>query len=313
MEFTDIHIKESDLSQTLVYPGPRRVDDSLLPLIEQLYERCKRFDRLDFMVQADQFFFRGRKDTNAVDGVWYRLRRMPPDPPSLETLPSPIPEWLHRTLMSPSLTRGGGLIYVCGSPGSGKTTTASATVVSRLREYGGVAYTIEDPPEMPLNGWHGEGYCSQSWIAGDASNDWVESFRGVLRSQPAGTPLILFIGEVRDGECARGAIRAASNGYLTIATGFGSDPISSLDSFVRLGGEDIVVGLANMLRVLVYQSLTRDGQLAVSALVSPRASSSVANRIRSGRLPQLSNDMQFQRNLLLRLHSQDLLFAAELQ
>ena len=293
-DVTDIHLKADAILESLVFPGPHRIDEMFVGEAEQLLARCNSFSKPDFMVSMNGCFWRGRKDAQAVDGVWFRLRKMPANPPSLTDLPSPMPPTIRRMLMSKNL-RGGGLVYICGSPGSGKTTTGSATVVSRLIESGGVSYTIEDPPEMPLNGWHGEGYCSQTWVAGDKSADWAESFRGVLRSQPVGTPIILYVGEVRDQESAIALLRAASNGFLVIATGFGSDIISGLDALIRLAGEDSLNGFAGMLRLVVHQSLV-DGALFATALASSGATSTVAARIRNGQLTHLANDIQFQSN-----------------
>jgi len=132
--------------------------------------------------------------------------------PTLETVPSRFIDPIEKILMQPSLS-GGGLILICGAPGSGKTTTASAILVSRLLKYGGFAYTIEDPPEIiALNGRHGNGYCTQTRVY-DGAGGWEESIKEVLRSQPVGASLILFIGEIRNAEAARMAIRAASNGF----------------------------------------------------------------------------------------------------
>ncbi|NEX63363.1 ATPase, T2SS/T4P/T4SS family [Noviherbaspirillum galbum] len=293
---TDLHLKNDELHNSLVFPGPRKIDDAELDEAKQLLTRCQTFQKTDFMVSHEGRFWRGRRDANAVDGQWFRLRKMPPEPPSLEKLPSPIASGIHKLLLSKQL-KAGGLIYIVGSPGSGKTTTASATVVSRLRAFGGVSYTVEDPPEMPLNGWHDKGYCSQTWVAGDQSADWAESLRGVLRSQPASTPVILYVGEVRDAASAEAMLRAASNGFLVIATGFGTDIITGIDQLIRLGSEESMVGIAAMLRLVVHQRLM-DGALVASCLASSGADSRVAARIRAGQLPHLSNDINFQSNMM---------------
>jgi len=291
---TDLHLKADSLEGSLSFPGPAPLSERLREFAKEMLARCNAFRKDDFMLSLDGTFWRGRRDSQAVDGIWYRLRRMPSDPPSLSNLPSPLPSQVKAMLMSQKL-RNGGLIYICGAPGNGKTTTASGSVVSRLREYGGFAYTIEDPPEMPLNGWHNDGYCTQTWVAGDTGADWHESFRGVLRSQPAGTSLILYVGEVRDRESAQALIRAASNGFLVIATGFGTDIITGLDSLIKLAGEDSISSLAGLIRVVLHQRITSDA-IIVSALASQGPSTMVAARIRSRQLSHLINDIQFQAN-----------------
>lgn len=295
-KISDIHLCEERPWESMVFPGPRKLPPQLLAEVESLIARCRVFEKDDFMVTMNGEFFRGRHETRAVDGGWFRLRRMPSDPPTLDTLPSKLPAPLKRLLMSNHLNQGG-LIYIVGSPAQGKTTTASATLVSRLSEYGGFAVTVEDPPEMPLNGWHNNGYCSQTWVAGDASADWAESFRGVLRSQPVGTMSILYVGEVRDAESAHAMLRAAANGFLVIATGFGTDIVSGLESLFHLAGAQPgwLFSLAGLLRLTVHQRIA-NGQLVTSSLASLNSTTSVAAKIRGGNLNNLLTDIQFQSN-----------------
>lgn len=280
----------------MMFPGPLRIAEVSIGNISELLTRCNACDKNDFMISYAGEFFRGRRETRSVDGTWYRLRRMPPEPPALKSLPSPLPPGVVSMLESP-LLRKGGLVYICGAPGSGKTTTASGTVVTRLRKFGGFAYTIEDPPEMPLNGWHGNGYCCQTWVATEEEAGWQESFRGVLRSQPVGTPSILYVGEVRDAESASALMRAAANGFLVVATGFGTDIISGLEALVRLAGqkESVSNPLANLLRLVIHQRIM-GSVLATSSLASLDGSSPVAAKIRSGILTHLATDIQFQAN-----------------
>lgn len=293
---SDVHLCDTRPGDSIIFPGPRRVGPELLPEIDPLLARCRAAGKEDFMVTMNGEFFRVRHETRAVDGGWFRLRRMPPDPPAFDNMPSPLPAHVRRLLLNRRLALGG-LIYVVGAPGQGKTTTASATLVSRLREYGGFALTVEDPPEMPLNGWHGNGYCSQTWVAGDAAADWSESFRGVLRSQPAGTPSILYVGEVRDTESAHAMLRAAANGFLVISTGFGTDIVSGLEALHQLAGAQPawLNSLSGLLRVVVHQRLVNE-QLVATTLASLDGRSQVAAKIRAGQLSHLLSDIQYQAN-----------------
>lgn len=295
-QITDIHLYENAPEKSIVFPGPISVSAAGIELAKTLIERCRACRKTDFMVTLDGVFFRGRKEACAVDGAWYSLRRMPSDPPNLDALPSRMSASIKKMLLSPTLSAGG-LVCVIGSPGAGKTTTASATLVSRLHAYGGFAYTIEDPPEMPLNGWHGQGYCRQTWVSGDNESNWAESMRGVLRSQPANTPVILLVGEVRDQESARAMLRAAANGFLVIATSFGTDIPSGIDALIRLTGgtEGDLSSLASVLRLVLHQRL-RDGIMATQFLVSREPSSPVAIKLRAGQYNHLVSDIQFQAN-----------------
>ncbi len=296
---TDIHVCVDDPRRSLVYPGPRRIDDELLPAVQKILEACARSTVPDFMLSVVGGFFRCRLDVRPVDGVWYSLRRIPPKPPSLDTLPSKLRAPVVRMLLSPKLSSGG-LVYIIGKPGSGKTTTASAALVSRLQQYGGFAYTIENPPEMPLAGWHGQGYCRQTWVGGEEEGAWNEAMICALRSMPANTPVMLYVGEIRGQGPAQAMIRAAANGFLVITTGFATDIPSGLDELVRrLGGQPADAAmLASVLRLVVYQQL-RDGVLTTTTLASPDAASQVAVKIRSGQYQHLNSDIQYQANKAL--------------
>lgn len=307
-DVTDIHIKTQqhhdapgkivvDAAGSLCFPGAQPPQEELLGVLSDLVAKSLAVMRDDFMVQVDGVFFRGRRDVHAVDGTWLRMRKMASKPPNLDSLPSPMPPPIKAALLAPELCRGG-IMLVCGGPGCGKTTTASAVLVSRLMAYGGMAYTVEDPPEMPLNGRHGPGYCAQTAVAGGNAADWVESMRGVLRSQPVGTNLILFVGEVRDVEAARMTIRAASNGFLVICTAFATDICSAIDAYYQMLGADLGLSLAGTLRMVVYQKIL-DGRFTVECLVSDGAGSKVAAIIRSRQLGMIRDEVVFQRNAMI--------------
>jgi Tfp pilus assembly pilus retraction ATPase PilT len=297
MQLTDLHIKMREPEKSIAYPGPRLVEAVEMPMLHAFLAKLEGIDRDDFMVEFDGTYWRGRQDKQAVDGTWFRLRRMADVAPVLDRLPSPMPAAIKNILMSTDFSKGG-LIHIAGGPGCGKTTTGSATLVSRLTEYGGVAYCVEDPPELPLNGWHGKGYCTQTWVAGDKAADWMESMRGVLRSQPTGTSVIMYVGEVRDPETARAMLRAASNGFLVISTGFGADIISGIDTFFQLIGRDHAASFAAVLRVIVHQKIEGE-RFHIQVLTSDSPSSQVANIIRSGQLAQLGTELTYQRNQLM--------------
>lgn len=307
-KYTDIHILTSagkhgltlNTTGSLLFPGALNANMEHESFLNRLLSGCLPHRNPDFVLNDGGVIYRVRRDSLAVDGTWYRLRRMAEHPPNLNALPAPLPPQMVTSLCNPELSRGG-LIYIVGGPGCGKTTTASAIVVSRLTKLGGVAYTIEDPPEMPLNGRHGLGYCTQTSVAGENSADWVESMRGVLRSQPVGTSLMMYVGEVRDAEAARTMMRAASNGFLVICTGFGSDIPTAIDALLQLLGEDYATTLAYVLRIVLWQNI-RNGRFGADMLVSENSSSRVAVSIRNKVLSQLSDEIASQRNAMIQNH-----------
>lgn len=304
IEITDVHIKtistpkgiDADMERSLLFPDIRPPQNDLEKrFVYDLFRACiaNNFKTDDFIVQLGETMFRCRRDRLAIDGEWYRLRKMAKEPPYLDTLPVPLPAHISETLLSPDLLQGG-LILVTGGPGCGKTTTASATVASRLKKFGGVAYTVEDPPELPLNGRHGNGYCTQTIVAGESAANWAESLRGVLRSQPVGMNLMLFVGEIRDALPAKIMLRAASNGFLTICTAFGSDIISGVDSLFQLIGREASVTLANVLRIVICQKII-DGRLTAEMLTSAGPGTKVAAAIRNNMIPQIKDEILYQK------------------
>lgn len=305
LEITDIHIKttqssagiDADLEASLLFPqlrGPQTEQEKRY--VYELFRACvvNNIRSDDFVVALHDTFYRCRRDRFAIDGEWLRLRKMAKEPPTFETLPTKLDPHIVHSLLSPSLSRGG-LIFITGGPGCGKTTTASATVVSRLIAHGGVAYTVEDPPELPLNGRHGNGYCTQTIVAGESANDWAESLRGVLRSQPVGMNLMLFVGEIRDALPAKIMLRAASNGFLVVCTAFGSDIVSGIDSLFQLVGTEYSATLANVLRVVVCQRVI-DGRFQSEILTSEGPGSRVAVSIRNGMIAQIKDELLYQKN-----------------
>lgn len=296
---SDIHLCLDEMERSIAFPGPVPAFELGEQDVRDLAARCVQLDRDDFLVQHGTQFFRGRRDKRAVDGTWFRLRRMVRPAPKLESLPSPLQPAIVRMLLSEQL-KSGGIVYVVGAPASGKTTTASAVVISRLEKFGGVCYTLEDPPELPLNGWHGLGYCSQTWVDGETAEGWADAFRCALRSQPSGSLLMMYVGEVRDAESARALVRAAGSGFLVVATGFATNIVSGIDAFLRLAGgfdgsgpTDLTSSFASLLRLVIHQRVT-DGCLFAQFLASASTHSQVANKIRSGQIMHLESDVQQQ-------------------
>jgi Tfp pilus assembly pilus retraction ATPase PilT len=307
---TDLALCIADGSKSFCFPGPAQIPPEFRDYCGALVQRCnekrrERPEQDDFAVSHQDIVWRAHFDEQSIDGEWYRLRRMPRHAPHLGDggLPSRLPPAITASLMQPEL-RSGGLVLVFGPTGAGKTTTASATVRSRLEAFAGMAYTVEDPPEHPLNGWHRGasgvlGYCAQTLVAADTDSvdGWSASMIGALRSQPAGTPSILFVGEIRNVRAAEVAIQAAGNGFLVIATGFATDIPSGLDALLKMLGHARAPALGALLRIVLYQRLLGD-ILQAQILVSPSPNSRVATAIAGGQLLRLSDEVQMQANLV---------------
>lgn len=295
-----------DFEGSLIFPGPASPHANHRPLFDILVNKLIGIDKNSIFNRDKSSFwirihepysavFRVERSTNAVDGAWFRLRRTMQELPSLDALLARIPDQITQKMLSPEL-KDGGLVLVCGPPGAGKTTTASAFIASRLVKFGGMAWTVEDPPEiLSLNGWHGKGYCTQTEVL-HGDEGWSASIRSLLRSQPVSSTLILFVGEIRTSQAAQMIVRAASNGFLVITTSFATDIINGIESIAQMAGDDHIDYLASVLRGCLYQKLTLGPtpMLQTQFLYSPTSTSRVAQLIRARHFRQLKDELIFQ-------------------
>ncbi len=144
-----------------------------------------------------------------------------------------------------------GLILVTGATGAGKTTTATSTFSHYVRSTGTVGYTVEDPCELLLQGFHGDGFVYQT--EAEDQGGWAQGIRTALRTRPS----ILFLGEILDEEIARQALRAAGSGHLVISTLHAGGVRDTFDVMTRLCGgaasRDIREQIAQHTQLIIHQ------------------------------------------------------------
>jgi len=140
---------------------------------------------------------------------------------SIDALGLPIQEYnqLLKMLTSPS-----GLILVTGPTGAGKTTTLYACL-SHLNDGRRKINTIENPVEYALAG------VRQSPVNPRLHVGFTELLPGVLRQAPD----VIMLGEVRDPETAKTAVRAAASGHLVLATLHAPQAAGAVQSMLNLG------------------------------------------------------------------------------
>ncbi len=154
-------------------------------------------------------------------------------------LPGPI-----QTRMSQVAHQDSGMVLLCGSTGSGKTTTLYAL----LREIDASVrnvVTIEDPIEYRVDG------VTQLPINAAKGNSFSALLRSVLRQDPD----VILVGEIRDSETATIAIQAATTGHLVLSTVHSRDTTGTLYRLLNLGVEPYM--LATGLNLVVAQCLVR--------------------------------------------------------
>jgi type II secretory ATPase GspE/PulE/Tfp pilus assembly ATPase PilB-like protein len=137
-----------------------------------------------------------------------------------------------------------GVILVTGPTGSGKTTTL-ASLISRIQNESLKVITLEDPVENLLPG------VIQVPINEAIGLTFDDMLRRVLRQDPD----VILVGEIRDAQTAKLAIRAALTGHLVLATLHTNDALSAVHRMKDLGVENYL--LSSVLRAVIAQRLVR--------------------------------------------------------
>jgi general secretion pathway protein E len=106
------------------------------------------------------------------------------------------------------LRQTAGLLLLTGPAGSGKTTTIYACLRHLVEQGGRHVITVEDPAEQIIPG------VMQTEVNEARGLNYAKAARHLLRQDPQ----VLVIGEIRDGETADIAVRAALTGHLVIST-----------------------------------------------------------------------------------------------
>jgi general secretion pathway protein E len=137
-----------------------------------------------------------------------------------------------------------GIILATGPTGSGKTSTLYAAL-SRLDVKRRNLMTIEDPVEYELEG------ATQIPVNPKAGVTYESGLRSILRQDPD----VIFVGEMRDAEAAKIAIRAALTGHLVFSSLHTKDAPGTIVRLEEIGIEKYQISSA--LLMVVAQRLVR--------------------------------------------------------
>ncbi len=137
-----------------------------------------------------------------------------------------------------------GICLISGPTGSGKTTTLY-TLLAEKNDPETNIITVEDPVEIRIPG------LNQVQVNAKAGMTFASGLRSILRQDPD----IILVGEIRDGETAEIAMRAAITGHLVFSTIHTNDAVSSINRLIDMGLEPYMVSSA--LVGVVSQRLVR--------------------------------------------------------
>lgn len=126
-----------------------------------------------------------------------------------------------------------GIILVTGATGSGKSTTVYS-ILQRLNTIDRNIITVEDPIEMNIPG------VNQVQVISDIGLTFAASLRSILRQDPD----IIMIGEIRDDETARIAVRASITGHLVLSTIHTNSALNTIERLLDMNIERYLLGTA---------------------------------------------------------------------
>ena len=192
-----------------------------------------------------------------------------------------------------------GLVIVTGPTGSGKSTTLATLIdcINTTRE--GFVVTIEDPIEF-------EHVSRRSLINQRQVGRDARSFNDALVEAMRQDPDVILVGEIRDTETVRTALRAAETGHLVFTTLHAGDCAGAIERIVSVFPADeqnsVRHQLAMVLRGIVAQHLpaSADGtcrHVVAEVLVN---TTGVSNLIATGRTAQIPSAIETGANVGMR-------------
>ena len=142
------------------------------------------------------------------------------------------------------ISSNNGMVLIVGPTGSGKSSTMY-TMIRHLNTDSVNLVTLEDPVEYNIDG------VNQVQINEKTGMTFANGLRAILRQDPD----IVAVGEIRDGETAEIAMRAAITGHLVLSTVHTFDAASTIDRLVDIGVEPYLI--ASGIRGIISQRLVR--------------------------------------------------------
>ena len=137
-----------------------------------------------------------------------------------------------------------GIVLVTGPTGSGKSTTLYS-ILEQINSPEVNVVTVEDPVEYTISG------IGQVQVNERTGLGFNSALRSILRQDPDK----ILVGEIRDGETAQLAIRAALTGHLVLSSLHTNDAPSATIRLVDMGLQPFLV--SSSLLMVIAQRLVR--------------------------------------------------------
>lgn len=151
-------------------------------------------------------------------------------------------------IMDEIITMKSGILLITGPTGSGKSSTVYS-ILNEIKNQDINIMTIEDPVEYKIEGVNQIQVNLKSGIRFD------NGLRAILRQDPD----VIILGEIRDYETAKIAIRAAITGHLVISTLHTNDALSSIARLRDMGIEPYLIK-ASLLGVVSQRLVKSKGK-----------------------------------------------------
>lgn len=213
---------------------------------------------------------------------------------TLRLIPDKIMEILEvgfpNNVWNEIITLPRGLVLVTGMTGSGKSTTLASIIQEINRNYKKSIITIEDPIEFI----HGD---IKSFVIQREVYSKTESFYSGVKWSLRQDPDVILVGEIRDSETAKEALRAAETGHLVFSTVHAKNSSGAISRFTdlfepkekdtmrRFLGDSLSYVLAQQ---LVPHTTEKRRVLAMEVMANNYA---ISQQIRDDKLNQIQNYM----------------------
>lgn len=146
---------------------------------------------------------------------------------------------IHKMINVPN-----GIILVTGATGSGKSTTVYSILQKMNTEEVNII-TVEDPIEMDIAG------INQVQAQSEIGLTFANVLRSILRQDPD----VIMIGEIRDDETARIAVRASITGHLVLSSLHTNNSLNTIERLTDMDVERYLLG--SSLEGIISQRLAR--------------------------------------------------------